>query len=209
MFDPRLLTILLTLSFNPRTMEEIPMTTDTPMTIPSTVNPDRILLERRVSTAMRIISWYSPSRIMVSLSQFLSGEQACSHLVPQRRNRVEDGSLPRRVHAKKQPRTRRHHQPRENRPQFHRCRHSNHRRDHLRQHNPHGHAERPANQSHGARFNQKLQQYISPPRSQRLADSNLPRPLRHRDQHDVHDDDAAHNQRNRSNPNHRDKERPT
>src|SRR6266478_6514611 len=111
--------MLLTLSFNPRTMDEIPITTDTPMTIPSTVNPDRILLPRRVSNAMRKISRYSPSRIMISLSQFLPQEQEKNlHLVSQRRK---------------------------NRPQLHRRRHSNQRGNYLRQHDSHRHSQRPAN----------------------------------------------------------------
>ena len=39
MFDPMLLIMLLTLSLSPRTIDEIPMTTATPMTMPSTVRP--------------------------------------------------------------------------------------------------------------------------------------------------------------------------
>jgi len=35
MFDPMLLIMLLTLSFNPRTIDEMPMTTATPITIPA------------------------------------------------------------------------------------------------------------------------------------------------------------------------------
>ena len=55
-FEPRLLMTWLTLSFSPRTIDEIPMTTATPITMPSTVSDDRILLLRIVSTAM-----FSPS----------------------------------------------------------------------------------------------------------------------------------------------------
>src|ERR1700731_300324 len=51
-FEPRLLITWLTLSFRPRTIDEIPMTTATPITMPSTVSDERSLLLRIVSTAM-------------------------------------------------------------------------------------------------------------------------------------------------------------
>ena len=56
MFDPMLLIMLLTLLFRPRTIDEIPMTTATPMTMPSTVRPERILLLRMVASAIVMIS---------------------------------------------------------------------------------------------------------------------------------------------------------
>ena len=55
-FDPMLLIMPLTLSLRPRTIEEMPMTTATPMTMPSTVRPERILLLRMVSSAIVMIS---------------------------------------------------------------------------------------------------------------------------------------------------------
>ncbi len=56
MFDPMLLIMPLTLSLRPRTMEEIPMTTATPITMPSTVRPERSLLLRMVASAIAMIS---------------------------------------------------------------------------------------------------------------------------------------------------------
>jgi len=50
--EPRLVMTWLTLSFSPRTIDEIPMTTATPITMPSTVSDERNLLLRIVSTAM-------------------------------------------------------------------------------------------------------------------------------------------------------------
>jgi hypothetical protein len=41
-----------TLSFNPRTTDEMLITTATPITIPSTVSAERILLLRIVSSAI-------------------------------------------------------------------------------------------------------------------------------------------------------------
>jgi len=52
MLDPRLLMTWLTLSLRPRTTEEMPITTATPITMPSTVSADRILLVRIVSSAI-------------------------------------------------------------------------------------------------------------------------------------------------------------
>ena len=56
MFDPMLLIMLLTLLLRPRTIDEIPMTTATPMTMPSTVRPERSLLLRMVASAIEMIS---------------------------------------------------------------------------------------------------------------------------------------------------------
>jgi hypothetical protein len=55
-FEPMLLITWRKLSFIPRTMDEIPMTTATPITMPSTVSADRSLLLRIVSSDIRTIS---------------------------------------------------------------------------------------------------------------------------------------------------------
>ena len=65
-FEPMLLTNLSTLSSSPRPIEETPMTTATPITMPSTVSAERSLLLRIVSVAIRRISPNSPLRIMNS-----------------------------------------------------------------------------------------------------------------------------------------------
>ena len=56
-----------TFSSSPRTMDETPMTTATPITMPSTVSDERSLLLRMVSVAICTISPNSPFCIMSSV----------------------------------------------------------------------------------------------------------------------------------------------
>ena len=71
---------------------------------------------------------------------------------------------------------------------------SNRKRDHVGQHD----SQRSADESNGESFGEELQQNVSAARAQRLFHSDLSRPLRHRDQHDVHQADAANAQRQRA-----------
>ena len=65
-----LLIMPLTLLLRPRTMDEIPMTTATPMTMPRTVRPDRSLLVRMVASAIAIIS---PNSLLPTIGNQVSG----------------------------------------------------------------------------------------------------------------------------------------
>ena len=56
MSEPMSFTMFSTLEFRPRTTDEIRITIITPMTMPSTVRPERILFLTMVSSAMRRIS---------------------------------------------------------------------------------------------------------------------------------------------------------
>ena len=56
MSEPMSFTMFSTLLLSPRTTDEIRITIITPMTIPSTVRPERILFLMMVSSAMRRIS---------------------------------------------------------------------------------------------------------------------------------------------------------
>ena len=51
--------------------------------------------------------------------------------------------------------------------------------------------------AHDHRFNQKLKQDVSFTRADREANSNLARALCHRNEHDIHDADAAHQEAGR------------
>src|SRR5664280_3678222 len=53
-------------------------------------------------------------------------------------------------------------------------------------------ARRAARQGERERLHQKLRLDVPAPRADRHAHADLARPLRHRDQHDVHDPDASH-----------------
>jgi len=61
-----LLTMSLTLSSKPRPMEETPITMATPITIPSTVKDERVLLLRIVSVAICTIS---PNSSLLSMEE--------------------------------------------------------------------------------------------------------------------------------------------
>ena len=56
-------------------------------------------------------------------------------------------------------------------------------------------ANQPAQQADARGLDQKLQQDRAPLGADGLADADLARPLGHRDEHDVHDADAADEQR--------------
>src|ERR1700722_8084952 len=104
-FEPRLAIIWLTLSFNPRTIDEMPMTTATPITMPSTVRDERSLLLRIVSTAMFSPSPSSPLTCMLRLK-------------PQRRYRIQHRCPFRGIDPKKYSDTRRYQPSRRHRPEL-------------------------------------------------------------------------------------------
>ena len=53
----------------------------------------------------------------------------------------------------------------------------------------------PPTNSNRRRFDQELHPDIALPRAKGFSQSDLPGPLRHRNEHDVHDHDSAHDQR--------------
>src|ERR1051326_4284361 len=57
-----------------------------------------------------------------------------------------------------------------------------------------GDADAAAEAGKDDRFDEELQQDVAAPRADGLSDADLARPLRHRDEHDVHDADAADEQ---------------
>src|SRR6266498_4484476 len=93
MFDPILLIMLLTLSLSPRTIDEIPITTVTPITMPSTVRPERSLLLRMVPRAIWIIS---PNSLLPTCIKWIVPLQ----FEPQGRDRIEGCRLSRGIHSK-------------------------------------------------------------------------------------------------------------
>src|ERR1700733_11700880 len=104
-----------TLSSSPRPMEETPITTATPMTIPSTVSDERSLLPRRVSVAICTISPNSLFRIMRITSLHLES-QGCEGARP--------ATLPCGKNSKNPPPAGRHQQPRHYCPELDGRRHA-------------------------------------------------------------------------------------
>ena len=61
-------------------------------------------------------------------------------------------------------------------------------------------ADEAAEERQGQRLDEELGEDVAAARADRLADADLARPLADRDQHDVHDPDAADDQRDRGDP---------
>ena len=61
-------------------------------------------------------------------------------------------------------------------------------------------ADQPAEERQGQGLDQELGEDVAAARADRLADADLAGPLADRDQHDVHDPDAADDERDRGDP---------
>src|SRR5208283_4328016 len=225
--EPRLVMTWLTLSFKPRTIDEIPITTATPMTMPSTVSDERILLLRIVSTAMFSPSPSSPLTSIAS-EPFHRRDEGCAEkihsplafpsdslcisvslvvavrlrLKAQRSDWIQHGGAFRGIHAEKNTHARRHEDSRENCPELDSRGHADCQCDPLRDNDPEQHANRATEQRQGDGLNQELQQDVAAARAHGLADADLSGSFRHRNQHDVHDHDAANHQRDGGDSNH-------
>src|SRR5690349_12147871 len=99
-------------SSKPRIIAVIPTIDVMPITTPSTVNPERILLLRTVSSAIVMTSPTSPMRIAISAS-----------FLPQRFDRIEPRGARRRIQAKEETDQGRHPDAQGDRPDFDRRRH--------------------------------------------------------------------------------------
>src|SRR6202158_2591607 len=230
-FEPRLLMTWLTLSFRPRTMDEIPMTTATPITMPSTVSDERSLLLRIVSTAMLRPSPSSPLTSIASEplhrrdadraeKTFLFGfprESLCTSVSPvvesflrlkaQRRDWVQQSRAFCGIHAEKNTHARRHEYSCQHCPEFDLRGHADRKRNDLGKGDAGHNADRAAKQRQSNGLDQKLQQDVITARAHGLADADLPSAFRNRNQHDVHDHDAADHQRDGGDSYHGVKER--
>src|SRR5437660_1084326 len=173
--------------FKPRTTEEMAITVITPMTIPSTVSAERSLFLAIVSIAMLIVSRWSLLSIL--------------ELGPQRHDGVQHSRLPGWIHTEENPYACRDEQRCRNRPKGDRGRHTNQKGHRLRNEDTAYCSNQSADQRHRPRLNKELAEHIASLGAEGLADADLARPLRHRNKHDVHDYDAAHDQRNRSDSN--------
>src|ERR1700732_3966538 len=194
MFEPMLLTMLRTLSSRPRPMEETPMTMATPITIPSTVSDERSLLPRIVSVAIWTISPNSSLRI-ISL-----------HLEAQGDNRIQFCCFACGIDSKEHSHTGRHNQSRCHCPQFDSGGHADQQGNRFGDGDPQQHSERATHHRQRHRLNQELQQNVSAAGAQRLSYTDFAGALGYGYQHDVHNDDPAHNQRDTGNADRGDKE---
>src|SRR5687767_3481630 len=160
----------------PRMSDVMPTIEVMPMTTPSTVSPDRILLARRVSSAMRRTSPSSP----LFTSERLNRVERCGTRGRVRAEEQADGS--RNAHAEK------------NRPQFQRRRQRRQGGEEHRQREPEEGADDAAESRQRNRLGEHLRHDVAALRAERLPQADLTRPFTDDHQHDVHDDDAADQQ---------------
>src|SRR6266851_1397154 len=163
----------------PLMIAPITMTTSTPMATPRMVRAARPLWARSDSRAIP-----TPSSIGVIGS-----------LLTQRGDGVESCGAARGVDAGDDPDAAAHDDPEYDRERRHRR--GQWGRD-LQEQRQADACDDPEARPHGGqrgRFREELSHDIAAPRPQRLPDPDLARPLRHRHEHDVHDNDPAHDER--------------
>src|SRR5919197_893989 len=166
----------------PRMSDVMPTIDVMPMTTPSTVSAERILLARSVSHDMTMISDSSPVRTVFML------------FAPQGFNRIEFRRAHRRVEAEEEADERRDADPERDRPRLHRRGQRRQLADDDRENEPEAGAEHAAEGRQRDGFGQDLPDDVAPARAERLAQPDLAGPLADDHQHDVHDHDAAHHQ---------------
>src|ERR1700722_12913546 len=153
-----LATMSRTLSSSPRPIDETPITTATPITIPSTVSDERSLLPRIVSVAIWRISANSSLRIMADHSHFKA----------QRCNRIKLRRLARRIYAKENADAGRHKQSCGDGPERRRRRHANEQGYRLGKTHSRKPPRHSTDQCQNHRLDQKLHKDVATPRAQSL-----------------------------------------
>src|SRR6476469_1099716 len=153
----------------PRMSDVIPTIDVMPITTPRTVNADRSLLPRRVSSAMRQTSPISP----LFTTPRLDG--------------VEPGGTGGRVGAEEQTDPRGDADPQNDGPEFELGRQRREAGDPLRRQEPQRDADQDPECGERHRFSEHLRHDVAPIRAKRLAQADFAGPFRHHHQHDVHD----------------------
>ena len=156
-----------------------------PMTTPSTVNAERILLDRNVSTAMPTIS----RRIG------RSADLPVAYSLRKRFDRVELRRPHRRIEPEEQSDERGNADSHRDRPDLHRGGQGRHFADRQCQGEPEDDANHASQDRERDRLGEDLPDDVAAAGAKRLAQADFPRPLAHDHQHDVHDDDAADDER--------------
>src|SRR5437762_5256192 len=178
-FGPDCSSMSATPLLKPLTIAPITITTMTPIATPRIVSAARALWARSDSSAMP-----TPSSSGVTGS-----------LLAQGGDRVEPSRAARGVHPGDDPHAAPHDHAEHDRERRDGGRE---RADGLQQHRQPDAGDDPEGRAYrrqGGRFGEELAQDVAPARPQRLPDPDLPGPLGHGHQHDVHDDDAAHDER--------------
>src|ERR1051325_3050670 len=163
----------------PRMSAVMPTIDVMPMTTPSTVSADRILLVRMVSTAMTTTSQRSARRRVIIRPSF----------PPEGFDGVQPRGAHRRIQPEEQSDRRGDVDAERNRPGLDRRRNRRERRNQRRDQSAEQRADDAAEYREHDRFGENLRQDVGSPRAERLAQPDLARPLGDDHQHDVHDHD--------------------
>src|SRR3954463_8515802 len=166
----------------PRIREVMPTIDVMPMTTPSTVRAERILLVRSVSNAITRTSERSPLWTLAML------------FTPQRFDRIQLGRAHRRIQPEEQPDDGGDADAHRDRPRLHRRRQRRYLADDQRQDEAEAGAEHAPERRERHRLGEDLPDDVAAARPERLAQADLARPFADHHQHDVHDDDAADHQ---------------
>src|ERR1035437_1348674 len=175
---------LATLALMPCTAAEITTTTNTPTATPRMVSAARTLFARIASSAM-----VTPSSDILSLST-----NRIVLFLPQRGHGIEQRRAARGIDAGDDPDTRADEHAHQDGPRRdvrrHRRRQANDQRETGAERDAHRGAERAERRG----LDEELDQDVAPLGAERLADADLVGALGDRHEHDVHDDDRAHDE---------------
>src|SRR3989441_5147010 len=178
-------------SSKPRIIAVMPTTAVIPMTMPSTVSPERSLFARSVSSAMTTTSLRSPYRIKGPSCFF-------THSFPTECfDWIEPRGARRRIRAEEQTDTCCDPDAERHRPQLEPGRQRRDAADQLRDEEPERDSDDAAEGRERDRLGEHLRHDVGPAGAERLSQTDFARPLAHDHQHDVHDHDAANEQRQR------------
>src|SRR3954464_690736 len=174
----------------------IATTVKTPMTIPRSVSPERSLCPLSAPSASRRSSTRARSgtvnRSSAGIRTLESGAWTTDSLIAQRLDGLEQRRGQRGPQAESGPQHRRAKHAADHHPRIDARRQW---RDHVHQRSrarAQRDAEDAADDGHHDGLAEELHEDGAAPRPQRPADADLPRPLLHRDEQDVHDADARH-----------------
>src|SRR5215471_11424997 len=172
--------------WNPLMSDTMPITVPTPMTMPSSASIERMRFAVSARRAIVSVSSMRKPRFTGALS-----------FVAQRLDRIEAGRTRGRVGAEEDADAGAHDHAEQHRAQAQRRRQRAHRAHEQRERGADQDAHDAARERQRRRLDQELGEDVAPAGAQGLADADLARSLGHRHEHDVHDHDAAHEQRDR------------
>src|ERR1043166_956492 len=158
-----------------------------PMTMPSTVRPERILFVRTVSNAMTMTSLKRSTRNFMP--------SPASSFSSKRFDRIETRSARGGIQPEEQADERRDADAERDRPGFNRGGNRRGLRDCQRDRRPEKSSDPAAEYRKNDRLGQQLRHDVAPLGAERFAKADLACPLGDDHQHDVHDDDAADDER--------------